>query len=133
MASLVAIHRHPLRASAHLTVSSRADGSATMALCAALLEGQQLLGTEGLVVDLRRRLDQVLQVRAEEEVSEVDELAVVLVLNVDHAPPILTTTNLLTVDDDRLFGTDNSEWDQVLRKVLAITRNKWKLYQPHEP
>lgn len=46
-----------------------------------LLEGEQLLGAEGLVVDLRGRLDQVLQMGAGEEVAEIDELAVVLVLD----------------------------------------------------
>jgi hypothetical protein len=52
-----------------------------MALVRALLEGKQLLGAERLVVDLCRRLDQVLQVGAGEEVTEVDEFAVVLVLD----------------------------------------------------
>ena len=47
----------------------------------ALLEGKQLLGAERLVVDLCGRLDQVLQVGAGEEVTEVDEFAVVLVLD----------------------------------------------------
>ena len=47
----------------------------------ALLECKQLLGTEGLVVDLGRGLDQILQVRAGKEVAEIDELAVVLVLD----------------------------------------------------
>ena len=52
-----------------------------MALVRALLEGKQLLGAERLVVDLCGRLDQVLQVGAGEEVTEVDEFAVVLVLD----------------------------------------------------
>tara|TARA_R110002003_G_scaffold46_12_gene3816 strand:- start:2803 stop:3015 length:213 start_codon:yes stop_codon:yes gene_type:complete len=47
----------------------------------ALLQGKQLLGTEGLVVDLRGGLDEVLKVGAREEVAEVDELAVALVLD----------------------------------------------------
>jgi len=47
----------------------------------ALLEGEQLLGTERLVVNLRGRLDKVLQVCAGEEVAEVDEFAVGLVLD----------------------------------------------------
>ena len=46
-----------------------------------VLEGEQLLGTEGLVVDLRSGLDEVLQVGAGEEVAEVDEFAVGLVLD----------------------------------------------------
>jgi hypothetical protein len=52
-----------------------------MALVRALLEGKQLLGAERLVVDLCGRLDQVLQVGAGEEVTKVDEFAVVLVLD----------------------------------------------------
>jgi hypothetical protein len=35
----------------------------------ALLEGKQLLGAEGLVVDLRGGLDEVLKVGAREEVA----------------------------------------------------------------
>ena len=52
-----------------------------MALVRAFLEGKQLLGAERLVVDLCGRLDQVLQVGAGEEVTVVDEFAVVLVLD----------------------------------------------------
>ena len=52
-----------------------------MTLVRALLEGKQLLGAERLVMDLCGRLDQVLQVGAGEEVAEVDEFAVVLVLD----------------------------------------------------
>jgi len=52
-----------------------------MALVRALLKGKQLLGAERLVVDLCGRLDQVLQVGAGEEVTKVDEFAVVLVLD----------------------------------------------------
>src|SRR4051812_36550508 len=83
--ALVAVHRHPLRVSAQLTISSRTDWpAASMSTsCAALLECQQLLGTERLVVDLGRGLDQVLKVGAGEEVPEVDEFAVVLILDVD--------------------------------------------------
>jgi hypothetical protein len=83
----------------------------------ALLECEQLLGTEGLVVDLRSGLDQVLQVGAGEEVAEVDEFAVALVLDwealavclqgtrsrrhtVDDAPLVLAAANVPTVHDD---------------------------------
>ena len=55
----------------------------------ALLERKQLLGAEGLVVDLRGRLDQVLQVGTGKEVAEVDEFAVVLVLDYDALVAIL--------------------------------------------
>ena len=85
----------------------------------ALFEGEQLLGTERFVVDLGRGLDQVLQVGAGEEVAQVDEFAVVLVLDciqlapvclgmhkvhtIDNTPAVLATANLLAIDHDGLF------------------------------
>ena len=63
--------------------------------CAALLECQQLLGAEGLIVDLGSRFDQVLEVGAGEEVSEIYEFAVVLILDVDDSPSVLAATDLL--------------------------------------
>ena len=68
--------------------------------CAALLKCKQLLGTESLVVDLRCRFDQILEVGAGKEVSEVDEFAVVLILNVDDSPSILASTDLLASNND---------------------------------
>jgi hypothetical protein len=47
----------------------------------ALLQREQLLGAEGLVVDLRGGFDEVLQMGAGEEVAEVNEFAVILVLD----------------------------------------------------
>jgi hypothetical protein len=47
----------------------------------ALLERKKLLGAEGLVVDLGGGFDEILQMGACEEVAEVDEFAVVLVLD----------------------------------------------------
>lgn len=85
-----------------------------MALCATLLQCQELLGTESLVVSLGCGLDEVLQVGPEQEVPQVDELAVVLVLDVDNAPSVLATTDLLAVDDDVLLGADDSEGNEVL-------------------
>lgn len=117
---LVSVHRHSLRAPAKFSVSSRADGSATSTVSTTLLEGQQLLGAEGLVVDLRGGLDEILQVGSEEEVSEVDEFAVVLVLDVDDTPAVLASANLLAVDNDGLFGADNGEGDKTLRHRLVL-------------
>lgn len=65
-------------------------------------------------MDLGCGLDEVLEVGAEEEVSEVDEFAVVLVLDVDDAPAVLAATDLLAVDNDALFGTDDGEGDEAL-------------------
>ena len=71
-----------------------------MASCAALLKCKQLLGTESLIVDLRCGFDQVLEVGSGEEVSQVDELAVVLILDVDNSPSVLAATDLLASNDD---------------------------------
>lgn len=106
---LVAVHGHPLRAAAHLAISGGRDRPASMALRAGVLESKQLLGAEGLVVDLRGRLDKVLQMRPQQEVTQLHKLAVVLVLDVDDAPPVLAPADLLAIDNDGLLGTDNGE------------------------
>lgn len=90
---------------------------ATSTLGTALLQGQQLLGTEGLVVDLGRGLNQVLQVRAQQEVTQVHKLAVLLVLDVDDTPPVLAGRDLLAVDDDGLLRADDGKGDQALWMV----------------
>jgi hypothetical protein len=65
-------------------------------------------------VDLRCGLNQILEMGAGEEVSEVDEFAVSLVLNVDDTPSVLAAADLLASNDDRLLGTNNREWDDIL-------------------
>lgn len=85
-----------------------------MDLCGALLERKQLLGTERFVVDLGCRLDQVLKVGAGEEVTKVDKFAVLLVLDVDGSPAVLTAANSLAVDVDVALAANNSEWDDRL-------------------
>ena len=52
-----------------------------MADSGALLKCEQLFGTERFIVDLRSGLNEVLKVSAGQEVTEVDEFAVVLVLD----------------------------------------------------
>ena len=121
---LVPVHSHALALPAHSSiVDRRADRSALAAtathLRAALLERQQLLGAEGLVVDLRCRLDQVLKVGAGEEVAEVDELAVALVFHVDGAPAVLAAADELAVDVDVLLRADDGEGDDGLDDVLV--------------
>ena len=65
-------------------------------------------------MDLRCGLNQILEMGAGEEVSEVDEFAVSLVLNVDDTPSVLAAADLLASNDDRLLGTNNREWDDIL-------------------
>lgn len=50
-----------------------------------LLQGEQLFGAERLVVDHGRGFNQILEVSARQEVAEVNELAVVLVLDYSFA------------------------------------------------
>lgn len=51
----------------------------------ALLESHELFGTEGLIVDLGGGFNEVLEMGACEEVAEVDEFAVVLVLDYNNS------------------------------------------------
>ena len=71
-------------------------------------------------MSLRSGLDEILKVCSEEKVTEVHKLAVVLVFNVDHAPPVLTTSNLLAIDNDRLFRTNNGEWNHALNNLVSL-------------
>ena len=105
---------------AKLPVGRGADGPAARDAGGVLLEREQLLGAEGLVVDLRRGLDEVLQVGAGEEVAQRDELAVVLVLDVDDAPAVLAAAHLLAADDDVLLGPDDGEGDQGLHGAVHL-------------
>lgn len=100
---LVAVHGHALRVSAKFPISGRGDGPAAMALSATLLECKQLLSTEGLVVDLRSSLNEILQVCSQEEVSQVHKFAVVLIFHVDHTPAVLAAANLLAINNDGLL------------------------------
>lgn len=91
---------------------------------AALLESEQLLGTEGLVVDLAGGLDQILEVGASQEVAEVDKFAVVLILDIDDTPAVLTAANLLAIDNNGLLATDDGEGNDVLRRVNYLSNNR---------
>lgn len=91
-----------------------------------LFERQELLGSEGLVVRLGSRLDQILQVGPglhqlldklhrgvdnlpREEVSEIDKFAVSLVLDIDDSPPVLAPSDWLAIDNDTALGAHNGE------------------------
>jgi len=117
--ALITIHRHSLGASAQFSVRCRADRSTTsMSSSAALLECKQLFSTESLVVDLRSGVNQILEVGSGKEVSEVDKFAVVFILNIDDSPSVLTPTDLLASNDDRLLGSNDGEWNNVLYFIL---------------
>jgi hypothetical protein len=129
---LVAVHGHALTVPAELAVGGWRDGARRVTPdSGALLEGKQLLGTEGLVVDLGGGLDEILEVGACEEVAEVDELAVVLVLDweelalsmsgrispghtVNNTPLGLATADVLAVDNDCLLRANDCKGDEIL-------------------
>lgn len=51
---------------------------------------------------------------SQQEVTQVNKLAVILVLDIDDTPSVLTAANLLAVDDDRLLGADDGKGNEVL-------------------
>jgi len=96
---------------------------------AVLLESKKLLGPETFVVHLAGRLNEILQVCSGQEVAEVDELAVVLILDIDDTPTVLTSAYSMAVDGDGLFTANDSEWNDglnlgvdgsLLRVVLVV-------------
>ena len=78
---LVPVQGHPLTVSAEFSFGAGGDWSRALAESGAFLKCEQLFGTERFVVDLRSGLNEVLEVSAGQEVTEVDEFAVVLVLD----------------------------------------------------
>lgn len=84
---------------------------------AALLQCQQLLRAEALVVNLARRLDQILQMGAGEEVAEIDEFAVALVFDVDGAPAVLARGDGLAVKSEAIFAANDCEGNDRLEQI----------------
>lgn len=74
-------------------------------------------------MDLGGGLDEILKVGAGKEVAEINELAVVLILDVDYTPAVLATTDLLASDNDGLLRTNNSERDDILM-IISISLGK---------
>lgn len=119
---LVSIHGHSLGVAAEFPIGCRADRSAsglTSSSSAALLQCQQLLRAESFVMNLTGCLNKVLQMRAGEEIAQVDEFAVILVFDVNHTPAVLAAANLLSANNDGVLATDNSKWDNVLHIISA--------------
>jgi hypothetical protein len=120
MNTLIPIHSHPLTLPAQLAIRARADRSAgSLHLRAALLQCEKLLRAEGFVVNLRGRFDEVLEVRAGEEVAQVDEFAVSLVFDIDGAPAVLAAAHGFAIHGYAALGADDGEGDDGLRTLLA--------------
>ena len=80
---------------------------------AVLFQSQQLLCPELLVMNLACRLNEILQMGPRQEVSQRYELAMVLILHIDHTPSVLPAAHRTTVDNDRVLGSDNCKGDQI--------------------
>lgn len=65
-------------------------------------------------MDLTSGFNQILQMGAGKEVSQVNEFAVVLVLDVDDTPTVLPATDLFAIDNDILLTADHSKRNDVL-------------------
>lgn len=68
-------------------------------------------------MDLGGGLDQVLEMGASEEVSEVDEFAVLLVFDIDSSPAVLAAANSLAINVDVALAADDREWDDGLGTI----------------
>ena len=64
-------------------------------------------------MNLRRGLNQILQMRPRQEIPQRHKLAMVLVLHINHTPPILAATHRLAADHDVLFGANDGEGDEI--------------------
>ena len=60
-------------------------------------------------MDLTGRLDQILQMRPRQEIPEADELAVVLVFDINDTPAVLAAAHGAPSYNDGVFATNNSE------------------------
>ena len=65
-------------------------------------------------MNLACSLDEILEMCPGQEVSERDELAVVLILDIDDTPSVLATSNLSTTNNNVLLATDDCKWNDVL-------------------
>lgn len=68
-------------------------------------------------MDLACGFDEVLQMGPGQKVAQVDEFTVVLILDIDDTPSVLTATDLLAIDNNVLLATDNSEGDNALKRM----------------
>ena len=72
-------------------------------------------------MNLTRRLNQVLQMRARQEVPQRNKFTMVLILHVDHAPAVLATPDVFSVHDDGIFRADDGERDEIFDAAVQGT------------
>jgi hypothetical protein len=80
-------------------------------------------------VDLSSRFNQVLQVCPRKEIAKVDKLAMSFVLHIDNTPAVLPTPYRSTIDDNIVFGTNDSEWNDLLENNSKLISRQTRLQQ----
>lgn len=85
-----------------------------------LLQRKQLLRPERLVMDLRGRLNQILEVRSRQKVAQVHKLAVILVLHIHHPPPILSSAHRLPSNNDTPLRANHRKRNNVLQANTSV-------------
>jgi hypothetical protein len=102
--------------------SSAASGGGTRSSTsrAGLLQSKELLASERLVVDLGGGFNEILEVGAEEEITQVDKLAVTFILDIDDTPAVLSAADWLSVNDDVALRSNDSEWDHRADGVVVL-------------
>lgn len=73
-------------------------------------------------MNLACRFNQILKVCTREEVTEIDEFAVIFVFNVYHSPAVLASPDLLAIHDDGFFASHDGKWDDILNSVSHRSR-----------
>jgi hypothetical protein len=114
---LVAIHRQFLGVTAQFSISrwaNRAIAWVATSCSTVILQGKKLFGAESLVMNLAGSFNEILKVGAGEEISEIDEFAVIGVFDVDDTPAVLTTAHLLPIYNNVLLAANNGKWNCVL-------------------
>lgn len=65
-------------------------------------------------MNLAGSFNEILKMGTSEEISEIDEFAVIGVFDVNDTPAILTTTHLLPIYNNVLLAANNGKWNCVL-------------------
>jgi hypothetical protein len=92
-------------------------------------------------VDLSSHLDQVLQMGPAkvsptlhaqrrspgQKVSQIDKLAVSLVFDIDHAPPVFSPAYRLAINNDCSLRPNHSEWEHFLQEVSLAADSQKKI------
>lgn len=77
--------------------------------------GNQLLRTVVLVVDVVGELAELLHMSADQHLTKLDKVAVVLVVDLNDTPWVLATTDMTTISSlNNLVRSDNGERDLAL-------------------